>query len=150
MAFGVGASEDELAATAGTTAAGGTSSEGLAWAADALGLRAEARVGLDVEELTRLLDEGSVVLACVQAPRAGDTTADSSHWVVATAVHDGVVELMDPTVPDAVATVPVDEFAERWHGLDGEGDERGVAVVLSAPDGGEPARGDLELPRAAY
>lgn len=147
QAFGVGADEDELAAAAGTTADGGTSAEGLVAAAETVGVDAEVKSGLSVRDVESLIEEGSVVIACVQAPRS-DGDGDASHWVVVTAVRDEFVELMDPTVPDAATVVPVDEFESDWRGYDEGGMQHGLAVVLTGDV--DPATATIAQPRAAY
>lgn len=147
-ALGVPATEDDLAARAGTTASGGTNAEGLAAAAEHHGIAATIFEGTTVDDVVQGLDEGAVLLACIQA--LGDEDRDSSHWVVPVAVKDDgagvVVLLMDPGVPEAHSTLTLDEFEERWTCLNNGEPVNGLAVVLR---GAEPARIALALPQAA-
>jgi len=145
LALGVTVSEDKLAALAHTTAAGGTSADGLAEAAEEHGVEADVRDGYTLDELAAALDDGSVALCCIQAT---SEAADTSHWVVPVAVKvDSMsVRLMDPWVENAHSTVTLDEFEERWHCLD-EGEEVDGLVVLLR--GAAPARIALTLPTLA-
>ena len=145
LALGVTASEDKLAALAHTTAAGGTHADGLAEAAGEHDVEAEVRDGYTLDELAHALDDGCVVLCCIQATSEPE---DTSHWVVPVAVKvdPEAVKLMDPWVENAHSTVTLDDFEERWHCLN-EGEEvMGLAVVLR---GGAPARIALALPTLA-
>lgn len=149
-AFGIGATEDALAAEAGTTAQGGTSIEGLADAAEAHGLEATIMVGLTIDGLAELLAEGAVVIACIQAGPEPEND-DASHWVVPCVVRregEGVVECMDPAVDDVRSTATFAEFDQRWHGLD-EGERVvGLALVLR---GDSPATMTaLDLPQTPF
>lgn len=138
-AFGVGAEEDALAAAAQTSASGGTSIIGLAEAAREQGLEAEEVEGMTLDDLVACLDDGRVVVACIQS---GDDEEgfDSSHWVVPCAVRDEagvlVVECMDPAVEGARSVAPVDEFLARWHCVDMGERVEGLGLVLT---GAEPA-----------
>ncbi len=151
-AFGVTATEDELAAAADTSAAAGTSAAGLIAAAEGYGIDGRCAVGMTVDELAGQLRAGRIVVACVQAPRAAPEALDAlgvdvSHWVVPVAVRDGQVELMDPSVPGALTAMSVDDFEAGWYGYD-EGEQwHGFGVVLSGPT---PARAELALPVAVY
>lgn len=139
-AFGIGVDEDELAADAETSASGGTSVKGLAYAAKARGLAADEVTGMSLEDLMTHLDGGQVVLACIQAgPDAA--SYDSSHWVVPCAVQWSTsnaitVEMMDPSVDGARSVCSAAEFLERWHCMDMGEEIGGLALVVT---GDEPA-----------
>lgn len=133
-AFGIGAEEDELAATAGTTAAGGTSVQGLQQAAEEAGVDAEIVDGMSVEELVEHLQEGRVILACVQA--GSDPEKDSSHWIVpcvVTDLEDGttVVESMDPSEEGMRSVTTAADFDLRWRCIDMGEQIEGLALVLT-------------------
>lgn len=132
-AFGIGADEDELAAAAETSASGGTSILGLAAAAEARGLETETVQGMTLDDLIACLDEGRVVVACIQAG-SDEEDYDASHWVVPCAVRDEngvlVVEMMDPAVEGARSVAPADEFVERWHCIDMGERIEGLGLVL--------------------
>jgi hypothetical protein len=132
-ALGVGAKEDELAERAETSASGGTSIHGLAKAAQAFDLEAEIRDGMTVDELMSCMDDGCVVLVCLQA---GDDAEDydSSHWVLPVAVKDEggapIVECMDPSRKKVHSVMKLDEFEERWHCVDMGKPVNGLALVI--------------------
>lgn len=132
-AFGVGSEEDELAALAKTSAAGGTSVHGLADAAEHFGFEAEVFEHMSVDDLAEHLAQGDVVIACIQA---GDdeTDFDSSHWVVPCAIRDDaagiVIECMDPSVENARSVATIEEFADRWHCVDMGERVEGLALVI--------------------
>lgn len=140
-AFGIGATEDELAAAAGTTADGGTSVEGLAKAASEKGVEPEIVDGMRVDDIIDLLQEGAVVLACIQAWKGADGNTEpvyegyeNSHWVVPCSVQDlgdtVVIESMDPSVDNARAIMSVNSFEERWHCIDMMERVNGLGLIL--------------------
>ena len=139
-AFGIGATEDELASAAGTTADGGTSVQGLAKAAREQGLKSvEVEHGLRVDDLTSLLADGALVLTCIQAwtdpkKEANYDGYENGHWIVPCAVRDlgdaVVIECMDPSVENARAIMSVDDFESRWHCIDMMERVNGLGLVL--------------------
>ena len=142
-AMGVPVEEDALAAAAGTTAAGGTSAEGLVAAAAEHGIDAEQETGMSVDSLTDLLADGCVVLCCLQA-RDPEPGQDFSHWVVPVSVQSDGIECMDPGVENAHSTLSLDDWESRWTCLNEGKTVNGLAVVLR---GAQPARIALALPR---
>lgn len=151
LALGVDASEDDLAVLAGTTAAGGTSVEGLADAAIEHGLDAVIVRDMTVDELIERMAEGFVVLTCIQATNRDPNVsyADEyglSHWVVPCVVRDDgngtVIECMDPGEDTIRAAIGVDDFEARWHGIDMNEPVNGLALVLS---GEQPANTEVIL-----
>lgn len=132
-ALGVGAKEDELAEKAETSASGGTSVHGLAKAADAFGLEASVETGMTVDRLMECMDEGCVVLVCLQAGDDVDEY-DSSHWVLPVAVKDEAgepcVECMDPSRENVHSVMKLDEFEERWHCVDMGKPVNGLCLVV--------------------
>lgn len=141
-ALGVPTDEDSLAAMAGTTAAGGTSAEGLVDAAEQAGVTPEMITGMTVDALADALDGGAVVLCCLQARDRDD--ADYSHWVVPVSVKPEGIECMDPGIENAHSTLSLDDWEDRWTCLNNGDVVNGLAVVLR---GAEPARIALALPR---
>ena len=134
-AFGIGQEEDDLAALAGTSAAGGTSIWGLKRAAEEASegrVQAETWQDMTLRGLVACLARGEVVLACIQA---GDDAEqyDASHWVVpcvVTTEGDGVVELMDPSVEGVRSVCSASEFMRRWHCVDMGKAVTGLALTL--------------------
>lgn len=133
-AFGIGSEEDDLAALADTSAAGGTSIWGLKAAAEEASdgrVEAEAWQEMTLRGLVASLARGEVVLACIQA---GDDVDgyDASHWVVPCVVdaEGGVLELMDPSVEGARSMCSAEEFVQRWHCVDMGKPVTGLALTL--------------------
>lgn len=159
-AFGLGATEDELAELAGTSADGGTSVYGLVDAAESFGLQTEVVEGMNLIDLIEAMAEGSVVIACIQAGNDVDGF-DASHWVVPCAIEaEGgaalnevpeeklTVECMDPAVDGARSVCSAPEFVARWHGVDMGGETYGLALVLT---GDAPAALDaVEQPQMPF
>lgn len=147
LALGVSVPEDALAAQAGTTAAGGTSAAGLVEAAEHHGVAAQVRDGMSVDDIADCIDEGCIVLACLQARDRED--GDYSHWVVpmAVKVEPGgvVVECMDPGLDGLHSILPLDEWEDRWTCLDESETIHGLAVILRGGDA--PSRVALDQAR---
>lgn len=131
-AFGVTREEDDLAALADTSAAGGTSIWGLKQATEETSegtVDASAWHEMTLKGLVESLGRGEVVLACIQA--GNDVEAyDASHWVVPCVVEGGTVECMDPSVEGARSACSAEEFVARWHCIDMGKPVRGLALVL--------------------
>lgn len=137
-AFGIGVGENDLAADAGTTAAGGTSAEGLAGAAEKQGVKANVVAALGLDQLRDEMAAGRVVIVALQA---GDDVGgyEATHWVVPTFVPEDegeLVELMDPSLDHVRARLSAEEFAARWHGIDMGEEVDGLGVVI---EGDAPA-----------
>jgi ABC-type bacteriocin/lantibiotic exporter with double-glycine peptidase domain len=133
-AYGIGAEEDAIAAKADTSASGGTSVLGLADAAREFGVDADIVRGMTVDELRQHLDDGHVVLACIQSGDDEDSY-EFSHWVVPCALtvlpDAGVmVECMDPAADGLHSVLRLDDFEARWHCLDMGERMNGLALVV--------------------
>jgi predicted double-glycine peptidase len=143
-AFGIGKEEDDLAAAAGTTADGGTSAEGLAKAARDSGCEASVQENLTVDELVGLLEEGAVVVTCIQAwdskGEADYDDYDASHWVVPVSIRDGAIECMDPSIDTARAIMPIEDFEERWHCINMMKHVNGLGLVLRGDEPANPTK----------
>lgn len=149
-AFGIGATEEELAAAAGTTT-NGTSADGLATAAEQFGLTADLFTLASPADAEAWLGEGKVPICCVQSAGAEADYGqvwDRSHWMVPCAVRRerGMVlfDCADPLQPEVRVTLSSDDLQRRWHGYDDGRPVYGLAVVIG---GDVPARGHLALPK---
>ena len=147
-AFGIGAQEDDLAALAETSANGGTSIEDLAVAARQYGCECEIAYNMTVDQLASHLKNGVVVVTCVQAWKHevdGDySDYEASHWVVPCAVTDKSVLVMDPTLEASKGLIPIDEFEERWHGIDMGKEINGLGLVIWSDTASANSIGILE------
>lgn len=149
-AFGIGAEEDDLAAQAGTTAAGGTSAEGLAQAAEENGTKSRVVAAMGIDALRDELAAGRVAIVALQA---GDDPSGykATHWVIPTFVPEDrgeEVEVMDPSLDHVRARLPVDEFEARWHGIDMGEEVEGLAVVIEGDAPASPI--GIEEPKARF
>lgn len=148
-AFGIDASEDELAQAAGTDETG-TSAEGLERAVTDFGLRGEVYTQANPADVQAWLAEGKVPICCLQAMGDGDAALawDRSHWIVPCAVRyergQVLFDCADPTQPGVLVSLSSSDLAARWHGYDQGEALYGLAVVIS---GEQPARGELALPK---
>lgn len=148
-AFGIDASEEDLADAAGTDE-GGTSARGLERAVTRFELRGEVYTLANPADVQAWLAEGMVPVCCVQAMGEGDasTAWDRSHWIVPCAVRyergQALFDCADPTQPGVLVSLSSADLADRWHGYDEGEPLYGLAVVIS---GEEPARGELALPK---
>lgn len=134
--FGVRArSERELRALLGTDK-DGTDAEDIASLAQSLGLSAEVKGGLSLEDLEGALALGKLPIVCFQAwpdnpgePRWKDRS-HNGHWAVVRAVQAGHVSLMDPALDAGRSSLREEDFLRRWHGEDGSHRQ---AVLVGPP-----------------
>ena len=152
--FGVdrGQSEQDLYDELDTTSKWGTSPEPMADATRARGLDADYEVGYSLDSLRSALSQGAVAIVGIQAwaddnvpgedenEEYVDDTSDG-HYVVAIGMDDDNLYCMDPSLEGKYAYLPLDEFAERWHDVEGDGSfEHHPAIVIY----GQPAIDEVE------
>lgn len=128
--------ESKLAKRLGSDPVNGTKVSAMLKAARELGLEAEAREKMTVEDLRAAFQRGDTVIVNLQAwadwqtrkpPVRGAAWAgrwEDGHYVVLTAVDGANAYFMDPSVLPGAAWVPLDELPHRWHDYEREG--RGV------------------------
>ena len=129
--------DDEL----GATPEDGTAVRSLVAVARRYGLAAHARTGLTIDDLTRALAGGAVVIVALQAWAAAEESDWRSHWedghyVVVVGVTGDRVYVMDPSVRTGYAYLPRDQFVDRWHDYDQQGVETVVWDRLGIVIGG--------------
>jgi predicted double-glycine peptidase len=115
----------------GATPEEGTRVVRIAAEARRFGLRADVRTGLAVDDLSREVASGAVVIAALQAwpeERVADwsTRWEDGHYVVVVGVSRDRVYVMDPSVRTGYAYLTRKEFAARWHDYDVDGGRRVV------------------------
>lgn len=123
--------ESRLDRELGATPEDGTPVRSIVAAARRFGLQADARTGLSLAALARELASGAVVIVALQAWAAAeiaDWRADweDGHYVVVVGVTAERVYVMDPSVRTGYAYLPRDQFLDRWHDYDREGDRKVV------------------------
>lgn len=138
-----------------TTPKDGTTPEKLAEFARKRGLSAELREGMTVDGLRDALRLGRTVIVDLQAWRS-DAEArtpwselwEDGHYVVLAAMAETKAFFMDPSVPGALAWLPLEELPERWHDYeDRSGSVRrnfGLGIVIH---GDSPRRARREAGR---
>jgi predicted double-glycine peptidase len=118
--------ESRLDAELGATPEDGTHVGDLVAAARRFGLAADARTGLELDDLKSELARGAVVIVALQAWASRAVLDWRSHWedghyVVVVGVSDDRVYFMDPSVRTGYAYLPRADFVDRWHDYDFEG-----------------------------
>jgi predicted double-glycine peptidase len=123
--------ESQLDAELSATPEDGTRVRDIVAVVRRFGLSADARTGLALDDLTRELGRGALVIVALQAWAKGDVTDWRSHWedghyVVVVGVSGDRVYVMDPSVRTGYAYLPRAEFVDRWHDYDVDGGRKVV------------------------
>jgi predicted double-glycine peptidase len=114
--------EEELMRLLGTSAAVGTFPERIVQGVRSLGLKAEAREDLTLDELRKVTDAGHPVIALAQlwrsqseSPETPEEDWDCGHYIVVLGVDDESVYFQDPYLRMGKGFVPRREFERHWH-----------------------------------
>jgi sialate O-acetylesterase len=143
--FGVGPEDlDEFKRSLGTDEKEGTNVWCMRDMARGLGLCAEVRHGMRLDDLKKRLDDGAPVICSFQA--YGEPGAyyrdDDGHYAVAVGYDDENFYFMDPVQAGRRGFLPAKEFERRWHDDEGTTDapdphtHLGLVITRKA---GEPA-----------
>jgi predicted double-glycine peptidase len=120
--------ESRLATELGATPEQGIDPGSIAALARRLGLHAEVRTGLTLDDLAAELARGSVVILAVQAwaarPVDPATDWEDGHYVVLVGIDEARVYAMDPSVRTGYAFLERDALLARWHDYDVRGGRR--------------------------
>ena len=134
LTFGTDVSEDQLKPLVGWSAEEGSSWEGLAAAAAALGFDVDARAGARLADLVHMVGEhGLPVLV-------GWFSGDDGHFSVVKSIDEQQVTLMDVEL-GGDRMMPLDQFERVWFDFDGETAEheglvdRGMMVITPRAGG---------------
>jgi predicted double-glycine peptidase len=135
--------ESHLTAELGATPEQGIDPASLAAVARKLGLSAEVRTGMSLDDLVEELARGSVVILALQAwaSRPVDPAKDweDGHYVVLVGLDDARLYAMDPSVRTGYAFLERDAFLGRWHDYDIRGGRREAYQHLGVVLRGRPA-----------
>jgi sialate O-acetylesterase len=131
--FGVGPDDlDEYKKKLGTNEENGTNVYEILKMARELGLEADIRHGMTLDELRKQLDAGSPVMVSIQA--YGDPTTyyrdDNGHYVVAVGYDEAYFYFEDPVLSGRRGFLPVKEFDRRWHDDEGTAEKPDVHAHL--------------------
>lgn len=110
--WGLTPTPDDLAML-GTTPDDGTTASAIIGVAKRLGLEAEEREGMTIEDIGHVVQHGVPVIAAV-------TMYGGSHWVVLAGLDDANVTMMDPAADvNALTTMPRDQWEKQteWYGI---------------------------------
>jgi sialate O-acetylesterase len=120
--FGVGPEElEDYKKKLGTNEENGTNVYEMLKMARELGLTAEIRHNMKLDELRKCLDDGAPVICSIQAYGDPDSyyRDDNGHYVVAVGYDEGNFYFEDPVLPGRDGFLPVKEFDRRWHDDEG-------------------------------
>jgi len=131
--------ELHLADELNTSSDWGTEPREIKRVAEKFGLKAELREGMSLDDLRRCVDRGVPVMVAYQAWRAEDKTTawsddwEDGHYSVVVGVDEDNVYLEDPSLIGEIGFIPHDEFMQRWHDIDKDGNRlRQFGIVISS------------------
>ena len=114
--------ESDLYGPLQTSPKDGTEPPKLRDVAEKLGLKAELRTEMTLDDLRLLLAKGTPVILDIQAWREGSTAHipweknwEDGHYVVLIGMDEKYAYFMDPVLNDSYAYMPLDELPKRWH-----------------------------------
>ncbi len=124
---GMAFSQSELAQIMKTTQEEGTSQKNLHEGAKSIGLKAFQLKGLEIEELSTLLEHHYIVVNWMD----GEDEKEDGHYSLLDRVENGIVYLND-------AEMPVKEFEEKWYDIEEDGNkiEKWAMIISKAVKGG--------------
>lgn len=135
--------ECKVMSLAGTNDDDGTSPSGIIKAADRLGVEAIRKDRASLEDVCEAVRAGRPVMVSLQAWAEGGRPPgrlgyfgkwEDGHWVVVTAVSTRRLVFMDPSLPNARATLSHSEFLRRWHDKEIDGKIERLAIIFPAPE----------------
>jgi predicted double-glycine peptidase len=118
----------------------GTPPDHIGVVARSFGLEVESRSGMTLDDLTQALDDGSPVIVAIQAWGTPEFYPAnwSGHYVVAIGYDAEHVYFMDPELEDARGYLTREDFDQRWHDEDGQGNVYDhFGMVFSKPETAE-------------
>ncbi len=126
--YGHGFTEEFLAKELGSDAESGTDHVKMAAYANRLGIKAEVKTNLKIEDLKPYLDRDQPVIVEAQAygmkdgvevPNMDYTNVwDQGHYMVAIGLDQNNIYFMDPSASGSRGFLPLKDFVPRWHDLD--------------------------------
>ena len=118
----------------GTTEAKGTPIVSLEQTAANHGMNVDARQKMDLNQLQQMVGNGMPVITAVQldGPEGGPSGGwEAGHYVVVTGIGNGQITFMDPNSDAPERSWPIQEFLNRWHDHDHQGnayEQWGMAI----------------------
>jgi len=114
----------------------GTTPEAIVATLDHYGLEAEKHSDVSLEALFELVDRKYAIIACYQAwgyPDKGDYVDlwEDGHYGIVIGYNKKLIFIEDPSIYDAVGYMTHEDFLERWHDVDGEGEQYKNTIIVA-------------------
>jgi hypothetical protein len=152
--YGVECTEAELIAESETDPEIGAEIDRLAEVARRRGLETWLAENFAIEDLEREVRAGHPVIVLTQSWRTNPQTPwrqdwDDGHYLVVIGIDPWFVYVEDPSLEDARGFIPREEFLDRWHcwNMEGERAFRQALVVRGRPAARAPERTPARLER---
>jgi predicted double-glycine peptidase len=130
--------EDELWSPLHATPRDGTEPFRIAaLARERFGLRAEYKTDVTLDQLRRAIGERQTVIVDLEAwaddkqPREWASDWDDGHYVVAVAIDDANLYVMDPSTAAGYAFLTIDDFLARWHDVEVKKKVQHMAIFIA-------------------
>lgn len=143
MYWGIEYREGQLMEMLNTDPDNGTNPEDIVRVAEELGLTAELKENLTLEDLEESLENGIPVIVAGQAWRDGEDLEkpwsevwESGHYMVVIGMDEENVYFEDPSLLGSRGFMPLEEFSDRWHDYDGDVNYYGLGIFI---EGKEPS-----------
>ncbi|MBS1953205.1 MAG: C39 family peptidase [Cyanobacteria bacterium SZAS-4] len=121
--YGQDVREDVLAKALHANHKIGTRYKNIQSYAEAHGLSVRVVIEMTIEQLRKSIRSGHPVLCLIQAWADKKTDYksdwDDGHYVVAVGFDDSRIIFMDPSTAGHYTYIPLQEFEQRWHDVDG-------------------------------
>lgn len=115
---------DELAKVLEPDPLNGTNYQKMVDFVRSLGFRVEVRTQMLLDELKKVIDNRKPVLVLIQAwpdsPVQWSESWGEGHYAVAVGYDEKYIYFMDPSTLGHYTFIPIPEFLERWHDMDGQ------------------------------
>jgi predicted double-glycine peptidase len=89
-----------------------------------IGYTVQKRSNMTIDDLKALIRDGKPVIVLLQAwrsePGSWEENWSDGHYAVANGYDEQNIYFMDPSTAGTYTFIPISEFMERWHDVDGE------------------------------
>jgi predicted double-glycine peptidase len=122
--YGKSFRHDELVKVLQPDPVNGTRFQNIAEFARLLGFQVDPRTDMSIEELKKLIDDREPVIVLIQAwpdsPVRWSETWEEGHYAVVIGYDGEHIYFMDPSTIGHYTFIPIPEFLDRWHDMDGK------------------------------
>ena len=127
--------EDKLTAELKSDPNNGTKYTNIAHFAHSRGFTVAVYTGMSLDYLRHILHEKKPVIVLIQAwsdiPINYKSSWIDGHYVVAIGYDDNNIYFMDPSTMGNYTSIPIKEFLDRWHDIDGQTPLNHFGMVIS-------------------